>query len=164
MCGTIRGESRNFPHQVPNGIAGYEREFALSPGIAWGRRYIELGKKPIYHYFFDHDLPGENGYPMHGSDMPYTFNTLERVNRPWQEYDHLMAETAADYWCSFAKNGDPNTEGRPEWPAFTKEHPVSMCFGNEGISAKDLGSDENEDIVVRFLLAEPGLLTRPFIR
>lgn len=162
MCGTIRGEYRNFPYQVPGGIAGYEREFALAPGIAWGRRYIELERRPIYHYFFDHDLPGENSYPMHRSDLPYTFNTLEREPRPWTDYDHLIAEIAVDYWTSFAKRGDPNSPHLPQWPAFTAEHPVSLRFGNGVIRAEDLGNDEKEDRVVSFMLEEPGLLTRPF--
>lgn len=162
MCGTIRGEYRNFPFQVGN-IEAYEKEFALSPGIAWGRRYVELGKKPIYHYFFDHDLPGENGAPMHASDIPFTFGVLDQVNRPWQEYDREISAACLDYWTSFAKFGDPNCDGRPVWPAFTAERPVSMHFANDGIRADDLGHEEKTDDIVNFLLENPGIIHKHYI-
>jgi hypothetical protein len=163
MCGTIREEWHNFPHQIPGGIEGYEHEFALAPGIAWGRRNIELGKKPIYHYYFDHDLPGEHGEPGHGSEMQFTFGTFQNNPRPWTDYDRLISETAVDYWTSFAKTGNPNTPGRPEWPSFTTEHPVTMHFANNGIQADDLGSDEKEDKVVQYLLKYPGILDKRFL-
>lgn len=161
MIGTIRGEYNNFPFQVGD-IKGYEEKFALAPGIALGRRYAELGKKPIHHYFFDHDLPGENGYPRHGSDIQFTFGVLDRIDRPWTDYDREISATCLDYWTSFAKTGDPNCEGRPEWPAFTGEHPVSMHFANDGIHADDLGKEEKTDDVVKFLLENPGIIEKHY--
>ena len=162
MCGTIREEWHNFPYQIPGGIHGYEHEFALAPGIAWGRRYIELGKRPIYHYFFDHDLPGGEGSPGHGSEMPYTFGILAQQPRPWTDYDRKMSEIAVDYWTSFARSGDPNTKGRPAWPAFSHEHPVTLRFANDGIRAEDLGAAPKVEQVVRYLCAHPGILSTPF--
>ena len=34
----------------------------------------------------------------------------------------------AAYWTNFAKHGDPNGKGVPEWPAFSNENPVVMYF------------------------------------
>lgn len=161
MTGTIRGEYRNFPFQAGD-IEGYEEAFALSPGIAWGRRYIELGKKPIHHYFFDHDLPGNDGYPRHASDIQFTFGVLHMVDRPWEDYDREISASCIDYWTSFAKTGDPNCEGRPQWPAFTAEHPVSLHFSNDGIKAEDLGHGKKVDDVAAFLLENPGIIRKNY--
>ena len=35
----------------------------------------------------------------------------------------------ATYWTNFAKHGDPNGEGLPQWPAFSDSNPVVMYFG-----------------------------------
>lgn len=161
MIGTIRGEYNNFPFQVGD-IKGYEEKFALAPGIALGRRYAELGKKPVYHYFFDHDLPGKNGYPRHASDIQFTFGSLDKVDRPWTDYDREISDSCINYWCAFAKTGNPNCEGRAEWPAFTSEHPVTMHFANDGIHADDLGSEEKVDDVAKFLLENPGIINKNY--
>ena len=34
----------------------------------------------------------------------------------------------ATYWTNFAKYGNPNGGGLPEWPAFSNKHPVLMYF------------------------------------
>lgn len=162
LCGTTREEWHNFSYQVKDGLKGYNTEFALSAGVSWAARYNELGKKPIYHYFFDHDVPGERGNPGHGAEMPFTFGVLDKIDRPWTEYDRSMAETAVDYWTSFAKNGAPAAEGRPAWPPFTKTQPVSMHFANDGIRAEALALSPRVREVVSFLLAHPGVISAPF--
>jgi para-nitrobenzyl esterase len=35
----------------------------------------------------------------------------------------------ATYWTNFAKYGDPNGEGVPEWPAFSDANPEVMYLG-----------------------------------
>ncbi len=73
-----------------------------------------------------------------------------------------MSEIAVDYWTSFARSGDPNTKGRPAWPAFSHEHPVTLRFANDGIRAEDLGAAPKVEQVVRYLCAHPGILSTPF--
>jgi para-nitrobenzyl esterase len=43
--------------------------------------------------------------------------------------DKVISEAMANYWTNFAKFGDPNGKGVPEWPAFNNENPVVMYFG-----------------------------------
>jgi para-nitrobenzyl esterase len=35
------------------------------------------------------------------------------------EKDRAMAEMMSSYWVNFAKNGDPNGSGLPNWSRFT---------------------------------------------
>jgi len=167
MVGSIRDEWQNYNCQVPNRIDGYEYEFAIALSIAWGRRNNTLGRKPVYTYFFDHDIPDEGGKPTtprHSSEMPYTFGTYEGFPNQWTEYDRRMSEAAVDYWTSFARTGDPNTPGRALWLPYTPEHPVTMHFTNDGWSAVHLDGRQKLDKVVKFLLEKPGILDRPFPR
>ncbi len=34
-------------------------------------------------------------------------------------------------WLNFARTGNPNGPGVPEWPAYTKEKKATMVFGKE---------------------------------
>jgi len=165
MVGTIRDEWQNFTYQIPGGIAGYEYEFAIALSIAWARRYNQLGRRPVYTYFFDHDLPDERGVPskpLHDSEMQFVFGSYEKNPKKWSDYDRHMAQAVLEYWTSFAKTGDPNTPGCALWLPYTAEHPVTMHFTNDGWNSVHLDGREKLDKVVRFLLEKPGILDRPF--
>jgi para-nitrobenzyl esterase len=39
-----------------------------------------------------------------------------------------LAAKMADAWVAFARNGNPNHPGLPEWPAFSPERCETMIF------------------------------------
>jgi para-nitrobenzyl esterase len=41
---------------------------------------------------------------------------------PWPEEDLALARLMSTYWANFAKTGDPNGPGLPQWPAYDSEH------------------------------------------
>lgn len=105
---------------------------------AWARLAAK-GKGRTYFYRFARTAPGEDG-ASHGAEMRYVFDHLGLEPRDWTDKDHALAGTIADYWTNFAKTGDPNGEGLPEWPevAATKLH--AMRF-NEDARAGALEDD-----------------------
>jgi para-nitrobenzyl esterase len=44
-----------------------------------------------------------------------------------------MAAQASDYWVGFAKTGDPNGAGRPNWPRHDPEEDRLLHFTNDGV-------------------------------
>lgn len=58
--------------------------------------------------------------------MPYFFANLKHLNRPWEAVDRKLADTASSYWVHFAKTGNPNGKGLPNWPAFEAAQQVTM--------------------------------------
>ncbi len=56
----------------------------------------------------------------HGAEIPYVFDVLSKLRNVGPQVpaaDHELSRTVIDYWTSFAKIGNPNGAGRPDWPA-----------------------------------------------
>ena len=80
------------------------------------------GGQPVYRYRFDREIPQNAGEPLrgayHAGEIEYVFNNLAYKQLPFTEDDHRLAEQMSSYWTNFAKTGDPNAPGLPEWPVY----------------------------------------------
>ena len=86
----------------------------------WAVRQAGLSPQ-VYLYYFNHKIPWPQ-HPQyavfHSSEVPYAFDNLRLLRRPWQPVDHRIAREISAYWTGFAKTGNPNRQGLPRWPAF----------------------------------------------
>ncbi|MDP4153902.1 MAG: carboxylesterase family protein [Bacillota bacterium] len=88
----------------------------------------QKGRKPLYLYFFNRRLPGDDSGAFHNCELWYVFETLDKCWRPFEKADYELSGAVAGYWTSFAKTGDPNGDGLPEWSPYTNEAPYAMGF------------------------------------
>jgi para-nitrobenzyl esterase len=51
-----------------------------------------------------------------------------------------------DYWTNFAKTGDPNGAGLPEWPSSTDAAPQTMVFNDDSKAAAGF-RDKQLDVI-----------------
>ena len=96
-----------------------------------GERQADTGNQ-AYAYYFAYTPPVDPGIPSlgaaHAAEIPYVFNNLGQLPLyPDNSSPELaaasgsgqaLAELMSSYWVNFARSGDPNVDGLPEWPAF----------------------------------------------
>ncbi len=107
------------------------RERARVSMHLWATDQLTANKR-VYTYYFDRAIPWP-AHPefgaFHSGEIPYFFNTLNRLPRPWEAVDRKLAETVSTYVTNFAKKGDPNGSGLPPWPAFDPASHTTMQLG-----------------------------------
>ncbi|WP_372707919.1 carboxylesterase family protein [Brevundimonas sp.] len=106
--------------------ADFERDLRFGWNIrAWARLQAAHGRSPVHAYYFSRRPPypegsiQQNWRAGHFAELWYMFDHLEQQAWAWTSQDRTLADTMAEYWVAFARDGDPNGAGRPEWPAFT---------------------------------------------
>jgi para-nitrobenzyl esterase len=101
---------------------------------SWARLQSKVGKSKVFYYYFDQhpDFPEDSpkhGYGSgHGMEVAYVFETLDASKPETTQTDLTISDVMGTYWTNFAKYGDPNAKGVPQWPAFSDKNPVVMHF------------------------------------
>ena len=113
----------------------------VSQSMALGIRQSENGRKPVYMYVFARQQPGDDAGVPHSCDNRYQFGTLDGSWRPYDEDDWKLSETMQKYWAQFARTGDPNQPGLPEWKPFTAEERLAMRLDAGECAMHDFNKD-----------------------
>ncbi|MFT4153485.1 carboxylesterase/lipase family protein [Parafilimonas sp.] len=99
----------------------------------WANITSEKGNK-VYVYRFTRKVPGVGEYAKYGAfhtgEVPYAYNNLQFVNRPWTATDHKLADVMSYYWANFIKTGDPNGSGLPAWKVYNTNDKAAMILGD----------------------------------
>lgn len=97
-------------------------------------------KAPAFMYQFGYVSPAnQQRSPYgagHGSEVSFVFNTLDapRFGPPSKptEAEYELAQKMNQYWINFAKTGNPNGNGLPNWPAYNKQNQDMLDVELEG--------------------------------
>lgn len=91
----------------------------------WIEAHAGSGAVPVYRYLFDHPLPlpvdaakNQRARAAHSWEIEYVFGVIDSKDLPWRPEDYTVSSLMMGYWTNFAKRGDPNGGGLPEWPVY----------------------------------------------
>jgi len=99
----------------------------------WARLQTKTGHRPAYRYIFSHHPPGPEGERLgafHALELEYVFGNFTFFSFPWDDMDRKLSETIISYWTNFAKTGDPNGAGLPQWPAYNSAQDNVLDLGD----------------------------------
>jgi para-nitrobenzyl esterase len=106
----------------------------------WIEAQVKTGDAAVYRYHFELPAPPSKFHPgsyaFHSDDIEYVFGTLDtRPDAVWRPEDRKLSGEIMDYWTNFAKTGDPNGAGLPEWARYDKTGDVMHLDADSKASA-----------------------------
>lgn len=103
----------------------------------WKWIQMQTAVAPVYSYEFDDappqpapaapsNKPAPTPAAYHSAEIEFVFEALPSKKLPWRPEDEKLSDLMSSYWSNFAKAGNPNGPGLPEWPAYnaTADYPV----------------------------------------
>jgi para-nitrobenzyl esterase len=109
-----------------------QSDYLLAASAREAQLFAEQGK-PTYVYRFTRLAPGSDPIKVgafHSAELAYVFGTQASIDRPWSARDRALSEQMQQYWTNFAKTGNPNGEGLPQWPRYGASGQEVMELGD----------------------------------
>jgi para-nitrobenzyl esterase len=86
-------------------------------------------------YLFAWEAPVLDGMfkSVHCLEIPFVFNNIDRAltHTGGGPEAYALATAVSRAWVQFARTGNPNHAGLPDWPAFTAENGATMVLDNK---------------------------------
>jgi para-nitrobenzyl esterase len=93
------------------------------------------GNAPVYQYYFTWRSPVRNGKlrTFHTLEIPFVFDNVDRAKSMTGDGPdrYALASKVSGAWVAFARTGNPNHPGLPNWPAFDTTRRATMILNDE---------------------------------
>ena len=103
-------------------------------------------KAPVYLYYFTWQSPVREGKlkSFHTLEIPFVLANVDEAKTMTGTAQNRLAlqDRMSTAWAAFAKSGNPNHKGLPNWPAFETNTRPTMIFDNTCKVVNDPNSAE----------------------
>jgi para-nitrobenzyl esterase len=100
---------------------------------------------PVYMYLFTWQSPVMDGKykAVHCMELAFAFNNINRCEEMTggSKEAYVLAEKVSGAWINFARNGNPNHKGLPNWPAYNSTNTSTMHFNDKCVVKPQLDKD-----------------------
>jgi para-nitrobenzyl esterase len=107
----------------------------LRGSITLAERKAAQHGAPVYSYFFNWDTPVDNGKwgSPHALEIGFVFDNVAKSESMSGigEEQQAIADMMSEAWIAFARTGDPNHAGLPEWAPFDAERRATMVIDSQ---------------------------------
>lgn len=136
-----------YPHSTDKEVFKSQKDFWRDPFFGWqawalANLHAQKSKNKTFVYYYDfHDEKSPEG-ASHGAEVPYVLMFNPGIkNGNLSDTDSVMMNLISSYWINFAKTGNPNGKGLPNWPTYSPKKKMTMIFDNNS-SARPLPNIE----------------------
>jgi para-nitrobenzyl esterase len=117
------------------------------PSLVSADRKTEQSAAPAYVYLFTWETPVLGGKlkSCHALEIPFVFDTLPATGLTGEGSERPeLADKMSRAWLAFARSGNPNHAGIPQWPAYSTKTRPTMIFDRECKVANDPLGEERK--------------------
>jgi para-nitrobenzyl esterase len=116
------------------------------PGVMTQAELKSAQKAPVYMYYFKWRSPVHDGKlkSFHTLDIPFVLENVD--NAPSMtgtgQDRYPLQDRMSSAWAAFARTGNPNHKGLPNWPAFNTTQRATMILDKECKVVNDPNGEE----------------------
>ncbi len=120
----------------------------LSSHTAAAEAKFAQAAAPTYLYLFNWETPVQGGKYLvpHALEIGFVFDNVAKSESMSGigEEQQAVADIMADTWIAFARNGDPNNEHLPTWPAYDMDSRAIMVLDESPEMIEDARGAQRE--------------------
>jgi para-nitrobenzyl esterase len=121
-------------------------DVTFRPGAVYqANEKSSLKAAPVYMYLFTWQSPVLDGKykAVHCMELPFVFNNIHRCAEMTggAKQAYALADKMSAAWINFAKSGNPNHKGLPNWPVYNAINTATMHFDNQCVVKPQLDKE-----------------------
>jgi para-nitrobenzyl esterase len=125
-----------------------ESDTRVRAGVATEAELKSAKPAPVYLYYFTWRSPVRDGKlkAFHTLEIPFvTENVDNATSMTGMGQDrYALSDKMSAAWTAFARSGNPNHKGLPNWPKFNPAQRATMIFNNECKVVNDPNGEERK--------------------